>query len=87
MSNGKLIAWGIKWKTGTILSFSIRLTKREAIREIAVSNKKPWKDLRKEGMVAVKLEIREFKKSKYPQGKVDPTQTFPQLDLFDSPSG
>lgn len=86
MSNGKLIAWGIKWKTGTILPFSIRLTKREAIREIAVSNKKPWKELRKQGMVAVKLEIREFKKSKCPQVKMDSTQPFPQLELFDLPS-
>lgn len=87
MSNGKMIAWGIKLKTGTILPFSIRLTRKDAIREMVLCNKKTWKELRKQGIVAVKIEIREFKKSKSPKRKVDPTQPFPQLDLFDSPSG
>ncbi len=81
--NGKtIIAWGIKWKTGTILPFSIRHTRRDAIKDIESNYKSQWKQMKKQGMSAVKLEIKEVVKTDRINQIKDPTQPYPQLDLF-----
>ncbi|WP_313261909.1 hypothetical protein [Sphingobacterium sp.] len=77
-----MIAWGIKRSTGLILPFSIRYTRRDAIKELESSHKSQWKQLKKQGMSAVKLEIRELQKTSIGKPAKDPCQPFPQLDLF-----
>lgn len=77
-----MIAWGIKWKTGIILPFSIRKTRRDAIKDMESNYKSQWRQLKKQGMSAVKLEIRELQKTSIGKPDKDPCQPFPQLDLF-----
>lgn len=77
-----MIAWGIKWKTGIILPFSIRQTRRDAIKDMESNYKSHWKQMKKQGMFAVKVEIREVIQTDK-VGKIkDPAQPFPQLELF-----
>ena len=86
MDNGKRksnIAWGIKWEKGTILPFSIRKTRKESIMHMEGKYKSSWKQLRKEGMTAVKLEIRVFQGRAKKVRVKDPHQPFPQLTIFD----
>lgn len=77
-----MVAWGIKWKTGIILPFSIRQTRREVIKDMESNYKSSWKQLKKQGMNAIKLEIRELQKTNIGKPAKDPCQPFPQLDLF-----
>ncbi len=76
------IAWGIKWKSNLILPYSIRHTRRDTITSIETLLKATWKQLRKEGYQVVKLEINEFQKDILVKQLKDPTQPFPQLNLF-----
>ncbi len=72
--------WGIKLKTGTILPCTIRHTRKDAIKNMEFNSKSQWKQMRKQGMSAVKLEIKEVQQV----SKIrDPTQPFKQLNIFD----
>ncbi|OYD44310.1 hypothetical protein CHU00_17530 [Sphingobacterium cellulitidis] len=75
------IAWGIKCKTGIILPFSIRHTRRDAIKDMESNYKASWNHLKKQGMTVVKVEIREFQKLNIFKPVKDPSQPFPQLKI------
>lgn len=80
MNRKKIIAWGIKWNTGIILPYSIRHTRRDAIKAMESNFKSQWKQMKKQGMSTVKLEIKEVQQV----SKIrDPTQPFKQLNIFD----
>lgn len=77
-----MIAWGIKCKTGIILPFSIRQTRRDAIYDMVFDNKASWKQLKKQGMSTVKLEIKEAAQQTKRNLNKDSREPFPQLELF-----
>lgn len=79
------IAWGIKWEMAMILPFSIRKTRKDSIVHMEEKYKSSWKQLRKQGMTAVKLEIREYQGRTKEIRVKDPRQPFPQLTIFDTP--
>lgn len=74
--------WGIKLKNGTILTFSIRHTRNDAIRDVESYYISQWKKLRKQGMAVVKLEIKEIEQADKAIQIKDPKQPFPQLEMF-----
>ncbi|WP_185213781.1 hypothetical protein [Sphingobacterium mizutaii] len=82
MDRKTIIAWGIKWKTGIILPFSIRQTRREAIKDMESNHKSQWKQLKKQGMSTVKLEIKEAAQQTKRNLNKDSREPFPQLELF-----
>lgn len=74
-------AWGCKWSSGEILPDSIRRTRKEVIALMEKEFDTTWETLRKNGHCAIKLRIQEVLKSA--RKPKDPTQPFPQLNLFD----
>ena len=82
-----MIAWAIKWNSGIILPFSIRHTRKDAILYMESNYRSQWKILKKQGMAAVKVEIKEVVKVERAHKKKDLTQPFPQLQLFGKTRG